>query len=147
PLAWYQAESGDDVEKVLRHLRIALQAALGPLPGPWTTVEEAAVALESRGDIPAVLVIDDLHALGGSDVEPLLERLLDYLPATLSVLAASRTTPALNLSRLRVAGGLLELGAGDLRFRSWEVEHLFRDFYGEPLPPEDLARLARSTEG
>ena len=34
-----------------------------------------------------------------------------------------------------------------MRFRSWEVERLFRDFYAEPLPPEELAGLARRTEG
>ena len=55
--------------------------------------------------------------------------------------------PRFNLSRLRVSGQLTELSGDDLRFRSWEVERLFRDFYEEPLPPEDLARLARRTEG
>ena len=53
----------------------------------------------------------------------------------------------INLSRLRVSGNLLELGADDLRFRSWEVEELFRDFYAEPLPPVDLAELTRRTAG
>ena len=55
--------------------------------------------------------------------------------------------PRFNLSRLRVSGDLLEIGPEHLRFRSWEVERLFRDFHGEPLPPEELARLARRTEG
>ncbi len=48
---------------------------------------------------------------------------------------------------MRVSGALLEIGSEDLRFRSWEVERLFRDFYREPLPPEELAELARRTEG
>src|SRR5205807_5764809 len=59
----------------------------------------------------------------------------------------SRAVPGFNLSRLRVSGALLEIGSEDLRFRSWEVERLFRDFYQEPLPPEELAELARRTEG
>jgi DNA-binding SARP family transcriptional activator len=48
---------------------------------------------------------------------------------------------------LRVAGHLLELRPDDLRFRTWEVERLFRDVYGDPMPPVELARLARWTEG
>ena len=59
----------------------------------------------------------------------------------------TRVPPRFNLPRLRVSGALLEIGADDLRFRSWEVERLFRDYYQNPLPPEELARLARRTEG
>jgi len=42
-----------------------------------------------------------------------------------------------------VSGELLELAGDDLRFRAWEVERLFRDFYGDELRPDELARLAR----
>ena len=55
--------------------------------------------------------------------------------------------PSINLPRLRVSDELLELGPDDLRFRAWEVEQLFRDFYHDPVPPGDLAVLARRTEG
>ena len=72
---------------------------------------------------------------------------MDYAPPWLAVAMGSRTAPAFNLSRRRVAGELLEIGVDDLRFRSWEVEQLFRDFYGEALRPDELARLARGTEG
>ncbi len=44
-------------------------------------------------------------------------------------------------------GDLLEIEGDDLRFRSWEVERLFRDFYRDPVPPGELAVLARRTEG
>ena len=70
-----------------------------------------------------------------------------HLPDGVRVLAATRRRPDINLPRLLVAGDLLELHPDDLRFRSWEVEELFRDIYGEPLPPGDLAVLARRTEG
>jgi DNA-binding SARP family transcriptional activator len=76
-----------------------------------------------------------------------LERFIDYLPASLAVLIGSRSEPAFNLSRRRVSGGLLEIGPDDLRFRSWEVERLFRDFYEVAVGPEEIARLARRTEG
>jgi ATP/maltotriose-dependent transcriptional regulator MalT len=37
--------------------------------------------------------------------------------------------------------------ADDLRFRSWEVERLFREIYHQPLPPEDAATLSQRTGG
>ena len=98
-----------------------------------------------RGPFP-LLIIDDFHVLQGSPAENALESVLLYAPG-LQVVLGSRALPAFDLSRLRVSGRLLELGPEDLRFRSWEVEHLFRDFYGEPLAPEDLALLTRRTEG
>ena len=95
----------------------------------------------------AALVIDDVHALEGTAAEAALGRLVDYAPPWLALIVASRVPPSFNLPRLRVSGELLELGSDDLRFRAWEVERLFRDVYHDPVPPGDLAVLARRTEG
>ncbi len=46
-----------------------------------------------------------------------------------------------------VSGELVELDSEALRFRSWEVEELFRLVYGEPLSPEAAAALTRRTAG
>lgn len=148
PVAWYRAESTDvEPAVLLGHLEAALRSVVGELPGPWQTVEDAAHALEGMGGRRAVLAIDDLHATRGTPAEEALERLLDYLPDGVVVLAATRALPRFNLPRLRVSGNLLELTADDLRFRSWEVERLFSEIYAAPLRPEDLAELARRTEG
>jgi DNA-binding SARP family transcriptional activator len=148
PVAWYRAESWDaKTSTFLNHLETALVGALGDLPRGWTSVESAARALESWRGPRALMVIDDLHTLEDSPAELTLERLIDYAPPSITFLIGSRALPAFNLSRLRVSGALLEIGTEDLRFRSWEVERLFRDFYREPLPPEELAELARRTEG
>src|SRR6202035_1952454 len=85
--------------------------------------------------------------LEDSPAELALERLIAYAPPNITFLIGSRALPGFNLSRLRVSGALLEIGSEDLRFRSWEVERLFGDFCREPLPPEELAELARRTEG
>jgi DNA-binding SARP family transcriptional activator len=148
PAAWYRAESWDaKTPALLGHLESALTAALGQLSPGWHSVEAAAQALETWHGERALIVIDDLHTLEGSPAELTLERLIDYAPANFTFLLGSRIQPGFNLSRLRVSGALLEIGTEDLRFRSWEVERLFRDFYREPLPPEELAELARRTEG
>ena len=148
PVAWYRAESWDaKTTTLLAHLHSAFRAVLGPIPDGWDSVETAARALETWAGRRALLVIDDLHTLEDSPAELTLERLIDYAPPSITFVMGSRALPGFNLSRLRVSGSLLEIGSEDLRFRSWEVEHLFRDFYREPLPPEELAELARRTEG
>ncbi len=148
PVAWYRAESWDaKTSTLLSHLESAFSAVLGRIPDRWESIEAAARALETWPGRRALLVIDDLHTLEDSPAELALERLIDYAPPSITFLIGSRALPGFNVSRLRVSGALLEIGSEDLRFRSWEVERLFRDFYREPLPPEELAELARRTEG
>ncbi len=148
PVAWYRAESTDGTEAALvGYLEAAFAAATSGLPRGWRSVEDAAAAIESLPATNMILIVDDFHTLTGSPAEAAFERFVDYAPPTLAVLAGSRTFPAFNLSRRRVSGELLELDVDDLRFRSWEVERLFRDFYGDELRPDELARLARRTEG
>jgi DNA-binding SARP family transcriptional activator len=148
PVAWYRAEGWDgDEESLLRHLEAALAPALDGITRGWSTVEACVNALESWTGPRALLVVDDLYTLHGTPAEKGLERLIDYAPDSLRFAIATRVPPSFNLSRLRLSGDILELSSDDLRFRSWEVERLFRDFYAEPLPPEELARLARRTEG
>ena len=148
PVGWYRAEGWDrDEAALLAHVEAALAPALNGLPRDWDTVADAANALETWRGEPILLVIDDLHTLQSTPAEAALERLIDYAPPQLTVLVASRVPPLFNLPRMRVSGEVLELTGEDLRFRSWEVERLFHDFYAEPLSPEELARLARRTEG
>jgi len=148
PMGWYRAESWDTEESTLvRHVEAALGPALPGIPRGWQTVADAANALGEWPGPQILLLIDDLHTIEGSPAESALERLIAYAPPSLALVIGSRVPPRFNLSRLRVSGALLELSGDDLRFRSWEVERLFRDFYEEPLAPEELARLARRTEG
>lgn len=146
--AWYQAEPSDAREgDMLRHLEAAFARAVGPLTGDWSSVEGAVGAVERWGGQRVMLVIDDLHHIEGTHAEAALERFALYAPAGLALIVASRYSPGFNLARLRVSDRLVELDAEDLRFRIWEVERLFRDHYGDTLPPEELAQLARRTEG
>jgi DNA-binding SARP family transcriptional activator len=154
PVAWYRAESWDArTPSLLRHLQSAIGAAVEgtaepPLDGAvWSSVEEAAAALDAWRGSRLLLVVDDLHALESTDAEASLERLVDYLPERVAAIMASRNQPGFNLSRRRLEGTLLEVTSDDLRFRSWEVERLFRDVYGLAIPPQELAALARRTEG
>ena len=148
PVAWYRAEALDrDEPSLVRHLEAALMPLLPGVRGGWTGVDDVVRALEARPGRRAVLVVDDFHALEGSAAEAAFGRLVDYAPPSLVVMIGGRVTPGLNLSRMRVAGQLLEIGPDDLRFRAWEVEQLYRDVYRDPVPPGILADLTRRTEG
>ena len=93
------------------------------------------------------LVVDDLHEIAGSRAERALERFVLLRPRWVRLLLGSRRPPALNITRLLVSGELCQLDSEDLRFRSWEVEELFRVVYDRPLSPEAAAALTRRTGG
>jgi DNA-binding SARP family transcriptional activator len=149
PVAWYRADAWDrDPVRMLRRLESALRAVVPQLPTGWETLDDALDALATT-DLPdhLLLAVDDLHTLAATDAERSLERLIERAPASLTIVAASRAWPDMNLPRFKVAGELLEISVDDLRFRSWEVERLFRDVYQQQLPPEEVAALTRRTEG
>ena len=89
PVAWYHAEAGDSTAHAfVAHLERALVPLLG-VDGGWESVDDALVALETWADRRALIVVDDLHVLKGTDAESSLERLIEYLPAGLRLVAAS----------------------------------------------------------
>ena len=148
PVAWCQVEETDaDEGALLRHLDAAFALSRGAGPTGWSTIEDAAATIESSSVTEQALVIDDLHLLEGSTAEKALERLTSYLPSSVHLIVAGRRPPSFNLPRLRLQGQLNEIGPDDLRFRSWEINDLFRQHFAEPLPQEELSELLRRTDG
>jgi len=148
PVGWYRVGADDISEPAfVGHLGRALGDALGIGTATCLAVEDLLVVLDRWSGGDALLVLDDLHDVLGSPAEAALERFLRLRPPNLRVLMGARRAPGLNLPRLMVSDGLLELGGEDLRFRSWEVEQLFVEVYGEPLPPEAAAALTQRTGG
>jgi DNA-binding SARP family transcriptional activator len=115
--------------------------------GEAPTTVEGLVAAGKSDNEPLLIALDDVHLLDGSEAEPALGTLVTRLPASWTLIVASRMNLDVDLSRLRVSGQVIDIGADDLRFRTWEVEELFRNVYGEPLLPEDVAMLTRRTAG
>jgi DNA-binding SARP family transcriptional activator len=148
PTAWYRARPEDRTEDALvQHVTEALSVVLPNALAPSTTVDQLILATESAVQESVQLIVDDVHELAGSPAETALERFLEFRPRQLRLLFGSRRPLALNTSRLQVSGDLLELDSDDLRFRSWEVEELFRSVYRQPLSPEAAAALTRRTGG
>jgi DNA-binding SARP family transcriptional activator len=148
PTAWYLVEGSDAEPSVLlRHLEHAASLAMPGLLSRWTSAERAARALEGWSGPPALMILDELEVLHGSASEQVIEELVEISPPGVTFLIASRSAPGFNLSRLRVSGLLTEITEDDLRFRSWEVERLFRGLYGEQMVPEDILLLTRRVHG
>ncbi len=148
PVVWYRADERDgSVRDLLACLERGAAAALPHIGRGWNGVGDAVAAFEGWHGDRGLLVVDDVHCLAGTAAEDALAHFVEDAPPSLAIVMASRRPPGFNVSRLRVSGALLEIGPDDLRFRSWEVEELFRECYREPMSPEDLAALARHTEG
>ena len=71
-----------------------------------------------------MLIIDDLHELRAADALAQLERLLAIMSSSARVVLSSRRDPPIRLHRLRLAGEIAEIRAGDLQFTERETREL-----------------------
>jgi ATP/maltotriose-dependent transcriptional regulator MalT/DNA-binding SARP family transcriptional activator len=150
--AWYRVGTEDDDEIALtRHVGHTLGATLGKpeviaaaAPG---RIADLVRALDDTKIGSVQLIIDDLQEITGTAAERALEGFLTLRPPKIRVILGSRRPPRINTSRMLVSGELIQLDGEDLRFRSWEVEQLFRAVYAAPLSPETAAALTRRTGG
>jgi ATP/maltotriose-dependent transcriptional regulator MalT len=94
-----------------------------------------------------VLILDDYHWIVEPSVHEGVAFILEYMPANMQFLIATRADPPLPLSRLRVHNQLLEIRAADLFFSPLESEMLINEVMGLGLSPIDLAVLEERTEG
>jgi LuxR family maltose regulon positive regulatory protein len=120
-----------------------VEAVLTDLINELTETPAAAGAAAER----MVLVLDDLHAIEDPQIIQGIVFLLDHMPPQLHVVIATRSVPALQLSRLRGRGQLSELGAADLRFTPQETAALLNQAMGLGLSAQDVSALEARTEG
>lgn len=126
--------------------RISRRARDGaPLPELLKAMAELSSAI-GRARRSAVLVLDDVEVLQSDESRSLLKALAAGLPAGVLLAIASRATPSLSLGRMRAAGALIELDAGDLALDGAEACDLIRAG-GLELSDSERARLIRLTEG
>ena len=95
---------------------------------------------------PFVLIIDDLHELSSAEAAEQLTALLTRLPPGVHAVVATRRDPPLRLHQLRLAGGLAEIRAAQLRFTEDETRALLAAA-GITLPGPVVATLHHRTEG
>jgi ATP/maltotriose-dependent transcriptional regulator MalT len=150
PVVWYRIDAADRdpaelagrIGRALSRVGVAGAATCG-------SFEDVAAVLDSglaASGRDMLLVFDDFHAVAGSAAEDGLARMIALAPPTLRVVLGARRVVGLDVSALRM-NAVHVVDADDLRFRSWEVERLFREVYRQPLAPQDAATLSQRTGG
>jgi len=114
------------LDHLARSLSVATGFDLGRPRSAGELVDSLGSSLATRAPCGALLVVDDVHELAGGAGESQLDDLLRWRPAGLRIVLGTRRPLRLNLPRLQVSGDADLLDADALRFRSWEVEELFR---------------------
>ncbi len=133
---WCDADAASFVPDLAR----CLAPTLGVVAG------ELGVLLErlDRVDADVVVYLDDAHRLAGPSAAT-LGRLLAEAPPHVRFVVATRDDRVPGTAER--GGATYRIGYQDLRFRTWDVERLFRDVYRSPLSPESAATLCAEVEG
>jgi LuxR family transcriptional regulator, maltose regulon positive regulatory protein len=154
--AWISLDRRDnDPVVLLRHVAAALDelapldarvlnALASPKPAPWDSIVPrlaSAVAASER----QVLVFDDTHVLSDDDSIEILSVLAEHVPNGSAIVVSTRVECPLAV-RLRVGGGLLELGPDDLALTRREGELVLRAA-GLELSDDACDDLYEKTEG
>ena len=159
PVAWVSLDARDgDGTRFWTYTLNALETASPGCASAAMTLLEAGNAgldevvaslvneLSVRPD-PLTLVWDDYHLADTSDVSDSVALLLEQRPPQLHLVISTRADPALELSRLRACGQLVEFRAADLRFTFDEVSLYLNRVHGLDLATGDVDALESRTEG
>jgi DNA-binding SARP family transcriptional activator len=119
------------------------------VPGPDSSrsVSGPDSRTDDAGAHSRLVTIDDAHLFSGTPAASQLASIASLAGPDTQIIFAGRADPAIDLASLRMNNAICEIGADDLRFRSWEVEELFQRVFGVRLPPRELASLAATTQG
>jgi LuxR family maltose regulon positive regulatory protein len=160
PFAWISLDESDrDPRRFWSYVSSALSrvgpeaAGLGAsLPGvgaPSITEVVLPTLINAIAALPRaiLLVLEDYHRLGDSEVHDQLAVMLERGPPNLRVVLSTRTDPPLPLARLRTSFELAEFRAHDLRFSAAEAGTLLNDRLGLGFDDREIGRLLERTDG
>jgi len=160
PSAWLSLDESDsDVRVFLTYFVAALQMisadacketlsiinaeSLPSLPFIATQLSNDLDELDER----LLLVLDDYHRIRETDINFVLDRLLEHPSRNLQLIILSRRDPALSLSPLRAHHLLNEIRMRDLKFSSEDTLAFLTQVISYPLDTSNIQRLQDSTEG
>lgn len=158
--AWLSLEAGDDeparfaryITSVLRvidkpfaetNLAYLKSSASADLTRFFDAIIEYIAAIDRR----FTLFVDDFHVLKNPDILNFWARFINYAPSSVRTVIASRSKLPLDLSRLRIAGGIFELGQNDLNLSVQETMRFMKEQHNVELAMPTLQLLHDRTEG
>jgi LuxR family transcriptional regulator, maltose regulon positive regulatory protein len=157
PFAWVQLDDADsDPVVLLTYLSLALASITEVDPDVRASLSLAVPPVRERilplvGEALAaapgfVLVLDDAHVLRGDKPWEVVAFVLRNLPEGAQLAIGSRSDPELPLARMRAAGDVAELRAGELSLRRSEVAELMR-LHDCEADDETVDAVHAATEG
>lgn len=127
--------------------KATLSMLTGPQPPSFGMLLTPLINDLTRLEAPAVLVLDEYHAIKSTDLHNGVSLLIQNLPESLHLIFITRTDPNLPLGLLRARDELLEINTSDLRFNQQEAEAFLQTKAGADLSTSAVARLLQKTEG
>lgn len=98
-------------------------------------------------DVRFALFIDDFHVLKHPDILQFWTQLVSYAPENVCAVIASRAKLPMDLSRLRIAGGIFEITQRDLNLNVQETMQFMKEQHNIELPIHAVQLLHDRTEG
>lgn len=156
-IAWMSLDPSDQqperfiagLRGALAHAGVALDPAIArtsDIAGVPKALSGLVNALTSlRGEL--YLMIDDLHRADAPGIVRLLQTVVDAAVPGLHIVVASRAMPALQVGRLRAAGELAQVDAGDLLLSHGETATFLHKWLGQPVDADLAFHLHEQTEG
>ena len=141
----YIVEALGSVQPSIKNTLIGLQRQVC---GPEDCALLAGLINETSNSLkPISLVLDDYHMITNPSIHQDLEYLLQYLPANLHLVIASRTPPQLSLKRLRANLQVVDAGIENLSFTLEETGLFFERVMALSLKDEEIRQLFGLMEG
>lgn len=160
PIAWLALDDGDNVVARWWEYFIAAFEQVQPdfaaqLDGishhyhaePDTAFVIAIINAIASFPKQVTLVLDNFHTITNPTLHAELDYLLNYLPANMHLVIASRSELPLSLARLRAQFSVVDIDAHDLGFSSAEIATYFRQIAGIALSASQINHIAHVTEG
>ncbi len=135
----------DAIERVSEIDDSVRRGLAAPGTSIWATVMPRLLAALATLP-PSLIVFDDIHELSSQEALDVLEELALSLPTHSQIVLVGRPRSGLPLARIRLARGLLEIGAEELRFSDAEALELLSST-GVQATVAEAKRLNERCEG
>ncbi|SES11679.1 BTAD domain-containing putative transcriptional regulator [Psychrobacillus sp. OK032] len=98
---------------------------------------------------PFSIVLDDFHLIDHVfHINFVIEKIIEFLPAHIHLVVASRTRPKWSiLLKLKLKGQLVEIIEKDFMFTEEEIQVFFEDYFERTISDEEAAEIMKLTEG
>ena len=101
----------------------------------------------ARLNEPAVLVLEDYHAITSTEINEAVSFFIRHLPGPFHLVLTTRSDPTLSLAIVRVRDELSEINAAHLRFDEGETKAFLHTVTSADLSSSIVNKLVQKTEG